>query len=1131
MKRKLQRMGALLLMLPCLIAKLAHASEVPGLTNEENIEILGMEGQEDGIMQFGLNTKSEEADELKRSGAVNENFYDIENTGYAVWRGASKGDLAETVHWTFNSDKDLLDISGYGYMKDFNQNGIDESENYSSINYRTYADNSIYGSDVTDGEYTLSFSSKEILNIGDYAFCSKYIKLSDWKYNPPVLTGLVTLPEAMISIGNHAFEGSRINAISFNKNLEKIGDSAFAECNNITELDFNESLNTIGSKAFYYNKSLVGKLRIPSSVTAIGESAFEGCDAITDPISFGSGIYLKEIPKKTFKNCGISGLVELPEGLQKIGEEAFSNTRLKTVYIPSSVTYIAEDAFKGSSYIKKVVFGGSESQFKAALAAGGGNGGFAAGTVAYAYNRKIEKYGVAFDSNGGSDVPSQEVTEDEYISVPEAPTRNGYSFDGWYTEREGGAKWNFTSMQVTENTTLYAHWTLSRDYVIVTFDPQNGKDAFERNVTMRKTLGQDMPSDPKKDGFVFKGWYTQKNGEGNRLDSDTVCEADITVYAFWEEEVYCDVHFIDKLSGSDVSYSILSNTSFGSNFPPDPARDGYRFKGWFTEENGKGTRCENSSTILGDVDLYAYWEEIEYCTVKFVDKLKETNLEIKVEKSSSLGGQFPAIPKESSYAFQGWFMKENGQGNQLKSDTAVDNNMTVYAYWVKTEFTIRFVDNLSDTDKSFVVSGGKKMGTSFPAAPSYTGYIFKGWFSEEEGKGASFDSSSVVSKDLTVYAYWQKEPTYTVRFIDNIRGTEQSHTVAEGKSLGSLFPADPALSGYRFKGWYTGSDGKGTKYAKNSIISADTDLYACWDKIEYCTVEFIDSLTGIDDTYSIEKSLSMKDLFPSDPSLTGYAFQGWFTEMNGQGNEFTKETAVNSNMKVYGYWKRTHYKVRFVDGLSGTDKSLNVSSGMKMGGYFPASPVFSGYIFQGWYTGQDGNGTVFTGSTSVVSDVTVYAYWIKDTNCKVRFVDNLRGLDKTYIVQEGNTMGQLFPDEPYYDSYIFRGWYTSTDGAGQSFTEDTAVDSDITIYAYWQYGYRAVIQKKSKLKIGELFHFPTSAKKTRFKSSDKSIVKVSKKGVVKARKKSGTATITAEYRFKNSKIWYTMGLTYEIEVE
>ena len=67
-------------------------------------------------------------------------------------------------------------------------------------------------------------------------------------------------------------------------------------------------------------------------------------------------------------------------------------------------------------------------------------------------------YTVSFNSQGGSAVPSQTVVSGGKVTVPTAPTRDGYTFAGWYQDAQGTVAWNFET-PVTANLTLYAQWS------------------------------------------------------------------------------------------------------------------------------------------------------------------------------------------------------------------------------------------------------------------------------------------------------------------------------------------------------------------------------------------------------------------------------------------------------------------------------------------------------------------------------------------------------------------------------------------------------------------------------------------------------------------------------------------------
>ena len=77
---------------------------------------------------------------------------------------------------------------------------------------------------------------------------------------------------------------------------------------------------------------------------------------------------------------------------------------------------------------------------------GGGGGG---GTT---------RYTVSFETNGGNKVANQSVTRNSVMKEPAAPTKEGFDFAGWYTDKELKTKYDF-SAKVTKSLTLYAAWT------------------------------------------------------------------------------------------------------------------------------------------------------------------------------------------------------------------------------------------------------------------------------------------------------------------------------------------------------------------------------------------------------------------------------------------------------------------------------------------------------------------------------------------------------------------------------------------------------------------------------------------------------------------------------------------------
>ena len=185
---------------------------------------------------------------------------------------------------------------------------------------------------------------------------------------------------------------------------------------------------------------------------------------------------------------------------------------------------------------------------------------------------------------------------------------------------------------------------------------------------------------------------------------------------------------------------------------------------------------------------------------------------------------------------------------------------------------------------------------------------------------------------------------------------------------------------------------------------------------------------------------------PDDPTRTGCAFSGWYTERNGGGSPFTASTTVTANITVYAKWSCT---VTFnADGGKPVTQALTVVSGGTVGnGNMPDDPTRTGCAFDGWYTGQGGGGSPFTGSTTVTESITVYAKWL----CTVTFNgDAGTPAAQTRNVVLGGTVGNgNMPSSPTRSGCAFGGWYTERNGGGSQFIGSTTVTESITVYAKW----------------------------------------------------------------------------------
>ena len=119
-------------------------------------------------------------------------------------------------------------------------------------------------------------------------------------------------------------------------------------------------------------------------------------------------------------------------------------------------------------------------------------------------------------------------------NFPSAPTKAGHEFIGWTTEDLGETP-NFNNATIChDDTCVHSIWALTK--VTVTFMVDGIQQAI-RLVDINGSIGLDMPANPSKDGFTFKGWNTNSGASSGNFTSSTTVSENIIVYAIWEEAV------------------------------------------------------------------------------------------------------------------------------------------------------------------------------------------------------------------------------------------------------------------------------------------------------------------------------------------------------------------------------------------------------------------------------------------------------------------------------------------------------------------------------------------------------------------------------------------------------------------
>ena len=294
----------------------------------------------------------------------------------------------------------------------------------------------------------------------------------------------------------------------------------------------------------------------------------------------------------------------------------------------------------------------------------------------------LQEVPIVLNANGGTvdKLGMNLIVGEAYGTLP-TPTRDGCTFDGWYTAALGGTKITDTSKVTnTSGHTLYAHWTGNQYTVTLN---ANGGSVDTSTVTVRYNSTYGTLPTPTRAGYKFTGWYTVKlpiDDTQKVTETTTVSKAsDHTLYAQWTGNEYIVTL---NANGGKVFVSkmiVVYNSIYGTM--ETPRRSGYTFDGWYTELSG-GTRVTETTSvkIIGDHTLYAHWTANQY-TVTLNANGGSVSTSTLTVTYDSIYGTLPT-PTKTGYKFKGWYTASS-EGTKVTATTKVSKakDHTLYAQW------------------------------------------------------------------------------------------------------------------------------------------------------------------------------------------------------------------------------------------------------------------------------------------------------------------------------------------------------------------------------------------------------------------------------------------------------------------
>lgn len=660
---------------------------------------------------------------------------------------------------------------------------------------------------------------------------------------------------------------------------------------------------------------------------------------------------------------------------------------------------------------------------------------------------------VTYNPQGGAAVTSGSVATGSTLALPSAPSRSGYTFNGWFEAATGGTA--LVSGYTPTNTaafTLYAQWSgITYTITYLANSATSGTAPTAQSYTTGGTaitLDDNSTAPLVRTGYNFVGWNTLANGLGTNYATGATAQtftAATNLYAKWSG--ISNTVSYDSQGGTSVTSGSVA-TGSALTLPAAPTRAGYAFAGWFVAATG-GTALVSGYTPANTsaFTLYAQWTANTF-NVTFNSQGGSAVSPVSFSTGSTLA--LPAEPTRPGYTFNGWFVAASG-GSALVTGYSPTNTsaFTLHAQWTANANTVTYDTQGGSSVSNEPFSTGSAL--TLPAAPTRAGYTFAGWFTAATGGTALVSGYTPTNTSgFTLYAHWTANVN-PVTYDSQGGTTVINATFVTGTTL-TLRPA-PTRVGYTFAGWFaapTGGTALVSGYSPTNT-SAFT-IYAQWTgNANTVTYDSQGGSAVSSASFSTGSALTL----PTTSTRAGYTFAGWFEGATGGTALISGYTPINtSGFTLYAQWTPNSNVVTFDSqgGSAVVDGSFTTATTLTL----PSSPTRAGYTFNGWFAAATGGTSLVSGySPTNTFAFTLYAQWTGITYT-ISYLANSATSGTAPTSQSFTTGGTPLTLASsaglLKTGFFFAGWNTLADGYGTDYIDGATGQTfatDLTLYAKW----------------------------------------------------------------------------------
>ena len=620
------------------------------------------------------------------------------------------------------------------------------------------------------------------------------------------------------------------------------------------------------------------------------------------------------------------------------------------------------------------------------------------------YKETKNKYTVTY-INEGKEYHKETALYGNTIKNVENPTKEGYTFIGWYDINDKKVNHPIT---VTKNMTLYSKYEIN-SYKISYYNEgvkyiEDQKINYGENALKPNT-------NPSKIGYTFKYWSLKENGE--KYEFSTKITKDISLYAVYEINKYT-VTYINE----GIEYH-KETAEYGSVVTSiqNPTKEGYTFTGWYTKDNEK---VSYPITVTKNMTLYSKYEinsyKVSYYNegVKYIDDQKINYGENALKPNKN--------PSKIGYTFKYWSLKENGE--KYEFSTKITKDINLYVVYEINKYTVTYINEGTEYHKETAFYGS--VITSIQD-PTKEGYTFIGWYNENNEKVIH---PITVTENITLHSKYEIN-TYTVSFYHNNEKYVKDQKVNYGES--AVKPSiDPTKEDYNFSGWVI--KGTNNKYDFTSKVTKDIELESSFTAKPTYTVTFkIENEVILTENVIEGHKVTSKEA----PYKKGYLFDKWYSD-EGLTIENNFDEKIMSNKIIYGKYNENKHTVTYIN--EGTTYYTEEVLDRFTAKGPSENPSKEGYTFK--YFSKDKK-VAFDYSTEITENITLYAVY-EINKYTVTYINEGSEYHKEELTYKSK---HEKIEDPFKTGYTFTGWYNENE---EKVEYPIIVTKDITLHSKYE---------------------------------------------------------------------------------